>query len=309
MTATQLFTALFNGGLVVCIIALIASLGMSITVKQVLAPIRLNWLLIGTVVLNIGLAPLIAIGVCHLLPLSSQAAVGVEIVTIAAAGPAGLKACQLVKRADMVMALSFVIVLQVLNILAAPLWARAIISGATVNVWDIIGDMLLLILLPLAVGLLVRARHAEHVDGWIPGLEKISNIALYIAIVAGIAVNWNAIVSALGSWVIVATILIYLIYFALGWGVGFRERSAALTIANVSAMRFTPIGLVVIATVLNNQSAYLTPAILFALFDTLVPFVGAAEVGRYLTRKNGSQPIPAAASGPAAATPSSTPTT
>ena len=50
MTASDLLNALFNGGLVVCITTLIASLGMGVTVKQVLAPIRLNWLSIGTVV-------------------------------------------------------------------------------------------------------------------------------------------------------------------------------------------------------------------------------------------------------------------
>ena len=48
----------------------------------------------------------------------------------------------------------------------------------------------------------------------------------------------------------------------------------------ISAMRFTPIGLVVISTVLDNEGAYLTPALLFAFVDTIVPFAIAAEVGR-----------------------------
>jgi hypothetical protein len=59
-------------------------------------------------------------------------------------------------------------------------------------------------------------------------------------------------------------------------------------------MRFTPIGLVVISTVLHNQSAYLTPALMFALVDTIIPFAVAAELGRYLTRAEG-KPAPAAA--------------
>jgi hypothetical protein len=46
---------------------LIASLGMTFSVKQILQPVRRVRLLAGTVVVNSGLAPLVAIGVCHLL--------------------------------------------------------------------------------------------------------------------------------------------------------------------------------------------------------------------------------------------------
>ena len=89
MSAQHLFNAIFNAGLVTMLLTLIASLGMTFSVKQILQPLRRGWLLAGTMVVNTGLAPLVAIGVCHLLPLTSQARVGVEIVTIAAAGPAG----------------------------------------------------------------------------------------------------------------------------------------------------------------------------------------------------------------------------
>jgi bile acid:Na+ symporter, BASS family len=285
----MLFNALFNGGLVVCITFLVASLGMKVAPRAILAEFKHGWVVLGAIVLNVVLAPLIAIGVCTVLPLSGHAATGIEIVTIASAGPAGLEACKLVKRADMAMALALVIVLQLLNIAAAPLWANQIISGATVDVWSIVTDLLVLVLIPLAVGMICRARYPEHVDRWGEGVVKISNIGLYIALVAGIALNWHQIVDALGSWVIVASVLIYVAYFVLGYAIGFRNRPIALATANVSAMRFTPIGLIVIATVLNNESAYLVPALIFALIDTIVPFAGAAEMGRYLSRKDATK--------------------
>jgi len=69
-------------------------------------------------------------------------------------------------------------------------------------------------------------------------------------------------------------------------------------------MRFTPIGLLVISTVLHNQGAYLTPALVAGFIDTVVPFAIAAEIGRFVSRQ---QPKPAsgaragAAAGPPAA--------
>ena len=310
MSVQHLFNAIFNAALVVMLLTLVTSLGMTFGVKQILEPLRRVWLLAGAVVVNIGLAPLVAIGVCHLFPLTSHARVGVAIVTIAAAGPAGLKACELAKRADLAMAVSFTIVLQLLNIVAAPLWAKAVVTGAKVNPWSIVTDLLILVLAPLVVGLILRGRYPEHRDGWKAGLEKTSNIALYVLIAFGLAANWKAVVSSLGSWIIVASAVIVIIYIVLGWAVAFRNRQAAVTISMVSAMRFTPIGLVVISTVLHNQGAYLTPALLFALVDTFIPFAAGAEIGKVLSRPTSktapASSAPAAAGRPATSTPRQT---
>ena len=306
MSAAHLFNAIFNAGLTVFLLTLIASLGMTFSVKQILQPVRRVWLLAGAVVLNSGLAPLVAIGICHLFPLTAQARDGVEIVMIAAGGPACLKSCELAKRADLAMAVSFTIVLQLVNIVVVPLWAKGIITGATVNPWSIVGDLLLLVLAPLVVGLVLRGRYPEHRDGWKAGLEKTSNIALYIAIAAGVAVNWKSIVSVLGSWVILASVVIIVVYAVLGWAVAFRNQQSAITSSNIAAMRFTPIGLLVISTVLHNQGTYLTPALVAGFIDTVVPFVIAAEIGRFVSRarpKAASGARAAAGAPPAAATP------
>ncbi len=78
----------------------------------------------------------------------------------------------------------------------------------------------------------------------------------------------------------------------------------AVTISMMSAMRFTPIGLIVISTVLHNKGTYLAPALIFGLVDTIIPLVTAAEIGRFLTRGEkpaapaaGPNPVPAAAAG------------
>jgi BASS family bile acid:Na+ symporter len=257
---------------------------MTFSVRQILQPVRKVWLLAGTVALNAGLAPLVAIGICHLFPLGSQARAGVELVMIAAGGPACLKSCELAKRADLAMAVSFTIVLQLVNIVVVPLWAKSIITGATVDPWNIVGDLLLLILAPLVVGVVLRGRYPEHRDAWKTGLEKISNVALWIAIAVGVGVNWKSIVTVLGTWVIVASVLLIVVYAALGWAAAFRNQKSAITVSNITAMRFTPIGLLVISTVLHNQSAYLTPALVAGFIDTVVPFVIAAEIGRYVSR-------------------------
>src|SRR5262249_59575442 len=113
---------------------------------------------------NSVLMPLVGIGVCQALPLSTESRVGVELAVMAAAGPVGMKAAQLTKRADMAMALSFTIALQVVNIVAAPLWAKQIVTGATVDPWTLVKDLLLLVLAPLVIGTVLRGRPAQHAE-------------------------------------------------------------------------------------------------------------------------------------------------
>jgi len=298
MTAQQLFNAIFDASIAVMILALVTGLGLSLTLQQILAPLRRVWVLVATVIANSLLAPLVGIGVCHALPLSTESRVGVELAVMAAAGPVGMKAAELSKRADMAMALSFTIALQVVNIVAAPLWAKQIVTGATVDPWTIVKDLLLLVLLPLVVGQVLRARHGEHAEDWKGGLEKVSNIALLAAIVVGLAVNWKLFTSAIGSWVIAASAVIVIVCMALGWLAGrVGDSHAAITISMVAGMRFTPVGLIVIATVLHNDGAYLIPALIFSLVCTVIPIVAGLEIGRATAKvgkKQAAEAAPAA---------------
>ena len=296
MSAKHLANDLFNASLATMLITLVASLGMSYSVSQIVAPLKRVWLLVGTILALSGLAPLIAIGVAHVFPLSTQARTGIELCTIAAIGPAALKACQLAKRADLALAVSFTVVIGVLNVITAPLWAKAMISGATVGVGKILGDLALLVLLPLAVGAVLRARYAEHANAWKTDLEKVSDIALYLTIGVGLALYWKLVVKSLGTWVIVCSVVIILVYIALGWAAGLLDRHdrerASITISMLASMRFTPIGLIVISTVLKNQGAYLAPALIFSLVDTFLPFGVGAEIGRHVSRVK-AKPAPA----------------
>jgi BASS family bile acid:Na+ symporter len=304
MSAQQLFNAIFNASLAVMILSLVAGLGLSLTLHQILAPLRRVWLLVATVIANSVLAPLVAIGFCQLFPLTTEAQIGVELAAMAAAGPVGMKAAQFTKRADMAMALSFTIVLQVVNIVAAPLWAKQIVTGASVDPWTIVKDLLLLVLAPLVIGQVLRARHQEHAAGWQEGLEKISNIALLVAIAVGLAVNWKLLVHSLGSWIIVASAVIVIVCMAVAWVAGrVGDADSAITISMIAGMRFTPVGLIVIATVLHNDGAYLIPALIFSLVCTVIPIVAGLEVGR-ATAKAGPKQTAEAARATAPATPS-----
>lgn len=183
-------------------------------------------------------------------------------------------------RADLPLAVSVVIVLQIVNLAAVPLWAGQVVSGASISAVTILKDLLLLVLVPLAIGLVVRWRYADHTKTWQPDLVKVANLALGLVLVAGIAANWSVIVSLLGSQVLLASLVVAVVSLALGFAVGGKNPAARTSTGLVSGVRFTALGLIIIGTQLHGNPSYLGLAIVFGLVDMIMVMVVALEIGR-----------------------------
>jgi BASS family bile acid:Na+ symporter len=284
MTADQALTALFNAGIAISVGATVLSLGMSFTPRELLAPLRRVTLVLVMVVLNAVVIPGVAWGIAELSPMDQKYVPGLVLTTLGAGSAASLKAAQLAKRADLPLAVSVVVVLQLVNIVAVPLWAGQVVTGASISAWDIVKSLLALVLLPLVVGLLIRVRYAEHAEVWRESLVKAANLALVVALSTGIAANWTTIKSMFGSWVIVTVLVIVVVAGVLGLlaGVltGGHRGEVRTTTGLVSIFRFGSLGLIIIGSQLDGDPTYLGPAITFALVDFIVPLALAVEIGR-----------------------------
>jgi len=283
VSAEELLTVLFNAGIAISVGATVLSLGMTFTVSELVAPLRRVWLVLAMVVLNAVVIPAVAWGLAEISPIEDQYVPGLVLATLGAGSAASLKAAQLAKRADLPLAVSVVVVLQLANIIAVPLWAGQVVTGASISAWDIVKSLLALVLLPLLVGLFVRSRYLEHAAAWREDLVKAANLALVIALTTGIAANWSAIVSMFGSWVIVTAIVIVIIAgslgLLLGQLLGGHRADVRTTTGMVSIFRFGSLGLIIIGSQLGGDPTYLAPAITFALVDFVLPLALAVEIG------------------------------
>jgi BASS family bile acid:Na+ symporter len=292
MSADQLLTHLFNAGVAVSIISTVLALGMSYRVAELVRPLRRVWLVGLMILVNSVLVPAAAWGIAKALPIDDAAVTGMTLAVLGAASAAGLKATQLARRADLALAVSLVVVLQLANLVAVPLWAGQVVSGASISASSILGNLLLLVLIPLAIGLLVRARYAAHAAKWQVELAKVSNLALVLALVAGISVNWQAIVSLFGSWVLLASVLTAIVSVVLGGLVGYASAETRTTTGLVSGLRFGALGLIIIGTQLHGNADYLGPAIVFSLVDLILVLFLSVEIGRRAGSTRSDDPAP-----------------
>jgi BASS family bile acid:Na+ symporter len=271
----RLSAALFTGGLTVAIVATVLSLGMSFPVARMLAPLRRVRLVAAMVGLNTIVLPAAAWGVAKAAPISEDYVGGVALAAIGAAGAAGLKAAELSRRADLPLAVWLVIVLQLANLVAVPLWAAAVVAGASLGPLRILPSLLLLVLLPLLVGVLVRIRWAAPATTLRTWLFRLGNVALVVALAAGIVTNRDLLLSVLGSWVLPTALAIVALGLGLGLLVGGSDAPTRVTTSLISGTRFSALGLIIVGTQYPDRSEYLASAITFALVDFVV-MLGAA---------------------------------
>lgn len=271
----QLSGAVFRGGLAVAIVATVLSLGMTFSLAQLLAPLR-RVRLVGTVlILNTIVLPAAAWGLATAVPISDAYVAGIALAAIGSAGAAGLKAAQLSQRADLPLAVGLVVVLQLANLVAVPLWAAVVVTGASLSRLTILQSLAALVLLPLVVGAAVRARSAHLADRLRPMLLRVGNLALVIALAAGIAGNWAVLLSVLGSWVLPAALAIAGTGLGLGLLVGGSDGPTRVTTSLVSGTRFSALGLIIVGTQFPGQAEFLASAITFSLVDFVV-MIGVA---------------------------------
>jgi BASS family bile acid:Na+ symporter len=283
MTGDQVLAALFNAGIAISVGATVLSLGMTFTVSQLVAPLHRVGLVIVMVIVNAILIPGVAWGIAEVSPMGEKYVPGLVLATLGAGSAASLKAAQLAGRADLPLAVSVAVVLQLVNIIAVPLWAGQVVTGTSISAWDIVKSLLALVLLPLLVGLFIRARYTEHVADWQASLVKIANLALVIALATGIAANWSTIKTMFGSWVIVTALVIVVVAGVLGAMAGVlggkRDAELITTTGLVSIFRFGSLGLIIIGSQLGGEAVYIGPAITFALVDLILPLALAVEIG------------------------------
>ena len=200
-----MLSLVFNLGLVVAVVATVMSLGVASTAGQLLAPLRRPAFLAIVVVVNCLVIPALAWGIARLAPLGPEATAGVTLTAAGAGGAAGLKAAQLSRVADLPLALSLVVVLQLANLVTLPAWAHVAMPGTSVDPTMILGQLAALILIPLAISVGVRWRWPRSAGAG-NALERTGNVAVGIAVVAGIVDNWPELVAAVHSWVIPVTV-------------------------------------------------------------------------------------------------------
>ena len=138
------------------------------------------------------------------------------------------------------------VLLMLVTIIFVPIVLPLLLQGVEIDPWEIAQSLIVLMLIPLAIGLFIKARYEDTAAHIRPIFAQASNLGLMLLIVLGVVLNFQAMIALVGSRGILAAIVFVLLSLGIGLvlggsdpgirtvmgvGTGQRNVSAAMVVA------------------------------------------------------------------------------
>jgi BASS family bile acid:Na+ symporter len=274
MTLADFFEAIAKISGLLFVVSSMLAMGLSLTMAQIIAPLKNVRLVVLALLANFVLVPLLAYLIILIIPLEQSLAVGLAVLATAAGAPFLPKLVQGAK-GDVAFGVGLMVLLMVVTIIYMPLVLPLLLQGVTVNPWDIARSLIVLMLVPLALGLLFKSHSADTAAHWQPVMAKISSLTILLLLVVGLGLNVSNILSLIGTGGLVALLLFIVGSLAIGMVLGGREPGNRSVMGLGTAQRNVSAALVVTAQ--NFAGTSTLPFVLVAAIVLLLILLPTAK--------------------------------
>ncbi len=274
---TDILESLALLSVLVFVIGSMLSMGLSLTTKQIIEPLRNTRLVVLALVANFVVVPIAAYVITLVLPLDESISLGLILVSTAAGAPFLPKLVEVAK-GNTAFSVGLMVLLMVVTIVFLPIVLPLLIQGVEVNPLDIAQSLVVMMLIPLAIGLFIKARYEESAEKIRPTFASASNLAILVLIVLGVVLNFDAMIGLVGSFGILAAILLVAIALATGYLLGGSDPSIKSVMALGTGQRNISAALVVAAQ--NFDADVITYLAVFSVVGFVLLFPAAGELGK-----------------------------
>jgi BASS family bile acid:Na+ symporter len=230
--------------MLIFVLSSMLAMGLGLTVSQIITPLRHARLVVLSLLANFVVMPLAALALAALLRLDQPLGVGLLLLGTAAGAPFLPKLAQIAE-GNLAFAVGLMVLLMVVTVGYLPLVLPVLLPGVAVNPAKIARSLFLLMLLPLAGALAVKARFAVAAARTKPVLDRVSNLSLMLLVVLITAANINNVLAVFGTRGILAGLLFIAVGFGMGWLLGGPGMDTRRVLALGTAQRNIAAALVV----------------------------------------------------------------
>jgi predicted Na+-dependent transporter len=274
--------AIVQVSLLVFVISSMLAMGFSLTVPAIIAPLKNIRLVLFALGVNFVAVPIVAWGVGEAIGLDQDIFTGLIILATAAGAPFLPKLAGAAK-GDTAFSVGLMVLLMVTTIIYMPIVLPLLLSGVTINPWDIAKSLIVLMLLPLAVGLFMKARWSSIADGLQPHMAQASSVALLFLLVGGIILQWSDIVGLIGTGGFIALALFFLISLVIGYFAGGSDPKMRSVMGLGTAQRNVSAAMVVGVQNFTDSPDVTSTIIVGALVGLVILLPIAGELGKRMT--------------------------
>ncbi len=218
----------FNITVVVFTVANLMAGGLECDLKEALKWLRSAKLLVPSLFWGWVAGPALAWLIILVLPLSEGHAAGLMLTSLAPIAPflplAAMKA-----RGDMTFTGAYILLGTVVTVVLMPVMAPLLIKGLTLSTWPLAKPLIILVLIPLLIGIAIRAYKPKVAEKIFPWIKKTGGIFLLLCLGTCLWIYGDDMLDTVGSfapgaWVIFMVVMAVVPYL-IGFGLQQNQRS------------------------------------------------------------------------------------
>jgi len=281
---TEILSVVVKLSALVFVVASMMAMGLSLTIPQIVQPLKNVKLLILALVANFILLPAVAYGIVTVMPRVSSfsEANGIAFILLAtAAGAPFLPKLAQMAKGSIAYSVGLMTLLMVVTIFFLPIALPLLLPGVTVNPWEIAKSLIVTMLIPLGAGLFIKARYADTAQHLQPIFGQASNTALLLMMGVMLLMNVKTILGVVGTGVIAAGIVFYLIALGIGYALAFgADREIKSVMALGTGQRNLSAAFVVAAGNFTGTPDVIITLIVLVIVDLVLLLPLAGEMGK-----------------------------
>jgi predicted Na+-dependent transporter len=260
------------------VISSMFGMGLSLTLKQVFDPLRRVNLVVKALIANFILVPLLAYVIVEVINLDEPKTIGLMLMATAA-GAAFLPRLANIAKGDIALSVGLMTLMTTVTMLFLPLALPLLLPGVEVDPLEVAQTLIFFILMPLGIGLLIKARYEDIAATLQPHMAQTASYSLMLAAVLMLVLNFDNLLRAFGTGTYLAVILFVAVAFLLGYILGGPGNESKRTLGLGTAQRDISTALLVASRNFDDPGV-----LVMILVGSLVMLVGlmvvAGEFGK-----------------------------
>lgn len=211
------------------------SVGLAYTVKEILSPLRELRAIFRALVANFVLVPLLAVAIVRVFPMAPPLALGLFLLAGSAGAPFLIKLASAAK-SDLALSAGLLVLLVPATVAFLPYYVPLAMAHPSLRGLSYVQSsvrklglpLLSTLILPLVVGVAVKAFAPRWAGRLVPIGGKVSTVAIVLVIVATFGANMRELIVVLRTGAVIAGLLLILGAFVSGLLLSRPERRAVL---------------------------------------------------------------------------------
>jgi BASS family bile acid:Na+ symporter len=237
----ELLPLLFKISLAIFMAGSLLEMGLRLNLQDAFRGLRSFRFVAYTLVWSFVLVPALAYGITLVVPLQPPYAIGLLLLGMAPCAPfvSGLvdKA-----KGDLGFTAAFMLLASVGTVVFMPLTVPLLTEGLSASPWAIAKPLLLVVLLPMAIGVIIRRQADAFASKLLPVAKKLAGTAGLLWAVLCLIIYGKALLGVAGSFAVASELLFFgIIFFGiywLGFGLPYEQKivlSIGVTTRNLGA--------------------------------------------------------------------------